>query len=1120
MPGTNSSSRIAEMASMFDQPAFFPFPKNGDQLQLSDVTGQLVSGTAPAMVCQLTSPDTIDYEFLLDFFMTYREFIGEHFLLELLLSRFEWSLRKDDQADTATVRQLVTVRTFVTIRHWLLNYFQDDFVENVMLRREFVNFMNRLSEDEVLLKDPQSIASRCLIDLKKAYIRLCNIFWLTTELEKFDTVDFGRLKLSVHDDMVRLSVIGLKQMTNPARRRSGLLSLYDQQSSSATNLLLREHAQQRTGSYQSVKPKQRLPPVSRTFKKHQLQPMLHPKDSLLTLNKSRRRLNDNSLHVKGFNRLSGKWDGQTTTTRGEVQVFEDSQVKTYAPGTPLKKINYEPLQQIRSVDINVKKRTLFRFKSKSKRQTSTPVNPQPLASALPVTPKRQKPADIIQLGNDRIDLLSAQVIDEFESLLKDSNMRNRLSEHLMNGRKTSRSSAFSLFMPNQKPVELQETVHETSTSYEDNQSVTSSQLLDGFNNRLSQNEAEEADEADESGDTFKSPSVTMNWSNSLDLSNESRGEFAAAGDIIPTEDETGEDIAQIQSLKLESEPESDENALRTFNPPIESEAESDEEDFMSSFEEQPDEISLVEIEGTPESELINQLDHEPLENRFSVRIISEQSQSSLRSYVSYDSDMSMNAHGKEDKGKNGYALLRKKTSFSDLRNFQSQDSISSVVNSWDELPFCNVDLEDDFDDNEIDLPDFGDDVSMFSSTHSSSFVLPYPGFSSRALAELAAIPDEPTMVNPIEAALLKLEGKQVETAQVIYGLNDEMDSMNLETADSTSAVSSPNEEKLQEKVRDLFIQRNPALPSLSNDEDHTLGDAKFRLSQQDLNKLTRENLTIEKVMKGGLHISFILCYDSKLLAQHFTQIEKDALQEIDWSELVEMKWNQEVKPINSWLNLLNNELENVAAPGVNLVISRFNLMSNWIVSEILLTKDKAERVMTISRFIHIGHHCKELQNYSTMIQITLALSSSKISNLKETWKDVQAGDLLLLKSLKDLTSPFRNFHNLRQEIDKCVVSKGVVPFVGLYLADLTFNQEKPSFKNSTTGIVAPEDFTTIINFDKFRMQAKIVKALIRLIELSKLYEFKIVNDILSKCIYIKSLTEEQMEYCTSQLVDP
>ncbi|KAF9292945.1 hypothetical protein BGZ88_005949 [Linnemannia elongata] len=97
----------------------------------------IMAATIEKLVEKLTSD--IDYTFLTDFFLIYRLFISPPALLRLLMVRFQWALTEDTPQ-----RQIVRVRTFVVLRHWLLNYFEYDFMGFRLLRRTLIQNLKLL----------------------------------------------------------------------------------------------------------------------------------------------------------------------------------------------------------------------------------------------------------------------------------------------------------------------------------------------------------------------------------------------------------------------------------------------------------------------------------------------------------------------------------------------------------------------------------------------------------------------------------------------------------------------------------------------------------------------------------------------------------------------------------------------------------------------------------------------------------------------------------------------------------------------------------------------------------------------------------------------------------------
>jgi hypothetical protein len=114
-------------------------------------------------------------------------------------------------------------------------------------------------------------------------------------------------------------------------------------------------------------------------------------------------------------------------------------------------------------------------------------------------------------------------------------------------------------------------------------------------------------------------------------------------------------------------------------------------------------------------------------------------------------------------------------------------------------------------------------------------------------------------------------------------------------------------------------------------------------------------------------------------------------------------------------------------------------MCQWVASEIGMTQDIEERCQVVEKFIRIASHCRtRYRNFSTLVQIVLALQSSHIAGLKKTWARVSSHDVKTFKELSALVSPLRNWSRLRHEMERAgddisSSSVGCIPFIGQYL---------------------------------------------------------------------------------------
>lgn len=255
--------------------------------------------------------------------------------------------------------------------------------------------------------------------------------------------------------------------------------------------------------------------------------------------------------------------------------------------------------------------------------------------------------------------------------------------------------------------------------------------------------------------------------------------------------------------------------------------------------------------------------------------------------------------------------------------------------------------------------------------------------------------------------------------------------------------------------------------------------------------------------KFSVHLPFILAFDSDILAQQFTLIEKDALNEIDWKELIEMNWkNATSSGSRSWVDFLRNS----DAHGVEVVIARFNIMVKWAISEIVLTQNVEERARCIIKMIHVAAHCRRYRNFATLAQLTIALSSNDVTRLSRTWAMVPAHDLRTLAELEALVTPTRNFLHLRAEME-VGTDTGCIPFVGIYTHDLLYNAQRPS---EVAAAGSDNDAPPLVNFERCRVAAAVVKVLLRLLESSTHYPFCPIEGITERCLWVGALSDEEI----------
>ncbi|KAF8133767.1 ras GEF [Boletus edulis] len=158
-------------------------------------------------------------------------------------------------------------------------------------------------------------------------------------------------------------------------------------------------------------------------------------------------------------------------------------------------------------------------------------------------------------------------------------------------------------------------------------------------------------------------------------------------------------------------------------------------------------------------------------------------------------------------------------------------------------------------------------------------------------------------------------------------------------------------------------------------------------------------------------------------------------------------------------------------PPVNVraVSSLSTVITGWVAENILNEHDIKKRTHLVKFFIKVADRCTKLHNFSTPRSILAALDSSTISRLHQTWLGVPQKNKLQLEALRGLADHGRNYHEYRSKLRN--TAPPAVPFLGLYLTDVTFCREgNPSHRESP---LVPGK--KLLNFNKYHKLARIVQ---------------------------------------------
>lgn len=250
--------------------------------------------------------------------------------------------------------------------------------------------------------------------------------------------------------------------------------------------------------------------------------------------------------------------------------------------------------------------------------------------------------------------------------------------------------------------------------------------------------------------------------------------------------------------------------------------------------------------------------------------------------------------------------------------------------------------------------------------------------------------------------------------------------------------------------KDLIAELSEFIDQLSQHSNKTIrftADA-LRRSCEIKSRQSRK-IDILRELKPPAVLSFskmFLELKSVEVAEQMTLIDFNMFKSIRPQELLSGAWNKE-------------PLKYRAHHVINL-INRANSVSLWVAGMILLQPTSKTRRKMFSKFAVVAAQLRQVHNYHSLMAIISGLNLSAVSRLK-TVKEDKANKVV--NQLEDLMNPEASFKKYRDALQSA--APPTIPFVGVYLSDLTFMEDG----NSDT-------LEGLININKRRMVYNIIES--------------------------------------------
>eukprot|EP00005_Dracoamoeba_jomungandri_P011401 CAMPEP_0174275426 /NCGR_PEP_ID=MMETSP0439-20130205/59818_1 /TAXON_ID=0 /ORGANISM="Stereomyxa ramosa, Strain Chinc5" /LENGTH=743 /DNA_ID=CAMNT_0015367527 /DNA_START=239 /DNA_END=2470 /DNA_ORIENTATION=- len=170
---------------------------------------------------------------------------------------------------------------------------------------------------------------------------------------------------------------------------------------------------------------------------------------------------------------------------------------------------------------------------------------------------------------------------------------------------------------------------------------------------------------------------------------------------------------------------------------------------------------------------------------------------------------------------------------------------------------------------------------------------------------------------------------------------------------------------------------------------------------------------------------FLLNTKEDIISQHLCMIEMEMFRKIEPVELLNQSWNKKKYQHRS--------------PNVLNLIRRFNQVSMWCATAILSEVRLARRAKVMEKFILIALKLFSYNNFNTSLAIISALNNAAIHRLKFTMMEIPSKIRTEYEKMCNIMQHNKNNDVYRDLLHS--VAPPVLPYLGMYLTDLTFVED-------------------------------------------------------------------------------
>merc|ERR1712137_1211 len=289
--------------------------------------------------------------------------------------------------------------------------------------------------------------------------------------------------------------------------------------------------------------------------------------------------------------------------------------------------------------------------------------------------------------------------------------------------------------------------------------------------------------------------------------------------------------------------------------------------------------------------------------------------------------------------------------------------------------------------------------------------------------------------------------------------------------------------RLNQFIKEIQYNENKTIASLSKSICNAIAKAEKKKDSESkvrqFNKTTpAPKINMKTIFDPQLDIFSI---SEEEIARQLCIIEFRIFSKIRPSELLNQSWSKP-KYKHRAMNILR-------------LINRFNTVSMWVATSILKVPGVRARGKLMGKFIKIAEHLLHtLHNFNATMAILAGLSWSSVHRLAWTRKELPPNTQKALEEIERILSSDRSFQTYRPHIAEC--NPPCIPYLGVYLTDLTFIDENPDTVNG------------MINFTKRRLVYSVISKIQQYQQTH--YNLQPVDQIIQQLLHVSILDETSL----------